>query len=85
MKKFLAILLVVCMLFSVSALAAETTFVDPFTILDFGSESRLDDMFKANVLSAWKGTNTAIEENDDTWTITVTNVPEFKGNYKRKN
>ena len=50
MKKFLAILLAAFMLFSVSALAAETTFVDMFTIFDFGYDSRLEDDFKTNLL-----------------------------------
>ena len=79
MKKFLAIFLTACMLFSISALAAETTFVEPFTILDFGSESRLDDIFKANLLSSAEKINATMEENDDSWTLTVTSIPEYNG------
>ena len=76
MKKFLAILLVSCMLFAVTALANETTFVDPYTIFDLGSDSRLDDMWKPNLLSAYYTNNCVVEENEDSWTVTVSMIAD---------
>jgi len=77
MKKFLAILLVALTMLSVTALAAETTYAEPFTFFDFGSESRLDDMWKMNLIGNYSANNCIVEENDDSWTITVTNIEDI--------
>ena len=53
MKKFLAILLVACMMFSVSALASETKLADMFTLFDFGEEAKLEEEYIDSLKNNW--------------------------------
>jgi len=81
MKKFLALALIACMLFSATVLAAETKLADMFTLFDFGSQSKANDIFKEIVLKNWETVYVEREVIEDSWVLTCAYIPEYTGDY----